>query len=162
MTVVCNASPLINLAHIGQMGLLQQLYGMLLIPEAVWNEVVVEGAGQPGADEVADAVWIQTRSVQNEQLVLALKQTLDAGESEAIALALETEAELVLLDEHLGRATADYLGLRYAGLVGVLIEAKHRGLIPSVRPHLDLLRDTAGFRLRQELYTRVLRDEGEL
>ena len=98
----------------------------------------------------------------NRQLVRALQQELDAGEAEAIALALETGAELLLMDEHLGRETAHHLGLRYTGLIGVLIEAKHKGLISAVKPHLDTLRNIAGFRVNDVLYMRVLQDEGEL
>ncbi len=146
MSVVSNASPLINLVRIGKLDLLRELYGALTIPEAVWREVVVEGAGQPGADEVQAAAWIKTQAATNRQLVRALQQGLDAGEAEAIALALEIEAELLLMDERLGRESAGHLGLRYTGLIGVLIEAKRRGLIRAVKPHLDALRDMAGFR----------------
>lgn len=82
MRIVSNASPLINLARIGKLDLLRELYGKLLIPEAAWREVVVDGAGQPGADEVEGAVWIERRVAKNKQLVQALLQELDAGESE--------------------------------------------------------------------------------
>ncbi len=161
MKIVCNASPLINLARIGRLGLLRELYEELIIPEAVWREVVLEGAGQSGASEVESAVWIQRRSVRNMELVQALRQDLDAGEAQAIALSLEIRADLLLMDEHLGRDTARHLGLRYIGLIGALVEAKHRGLISAVKPDLDALRDIAGFRVKDELYTRVLEDEGE-
>lgn len=161
MSVVSNASPLINLARIGKLTLLRDLYGELIVPEAVWQEVVVEGAGQPGADEVESATWIKTQAATNRQLVNALQQDLDAGEAEAIALTLEMGAELLLMDEHLGRETARHLGLRYVGLVGALVEAKHRGLIRAVKTHLDALRDIAGFRVVDALYARVLQDEGE-
>ena len=97
MKIVSNASPLINLAHIGQLDLLQQLYGQLTIPEAVWHEVVVEGAGQPGAKTVEAASWIQVQPVANRELVQALRQELDAGEAEAIALALEVKSEFLLM-----------------------------------------------------------------
>ena len=161
MSVVSNASPLINLARIGKLTLLRDLYGELIVPEAVWQEVVIEGAGQPGADEVESATWIKTQAATNRQLVNALQQDLDAGEAEAIALTLEIGAELLLMDEHLGRETARHLGLRYVGLVGALVEAKHRGLIRAVKTHLDALRDIAGFRVVDALYARVLQDEGE-
>ena len=72
MRVVSNASPLINLGRIGQLGLLPQLYNELLIPEAVWHEVVVQGRGQPGAHEVETADWIRVAPVANHALVLAL------------------------------------------------------------------------------------------
>jgi predicted nucleic acid-binding protein len=162
VSIVSNASPLINLARIGKLNLLRKLYGELVIPEAVWREVVVEGSGQPGADEIETADWIKTRQVTNRELVRALQQELDAGEAEAIALALEIGAELLLMDEHLGRETARHLGLRYVGLVGMVIEAKHKGLIDAVKPHLDALRIVAGFRVSDALYKRVLRDEKEI
>ncbi|MCR4406840.1 MAG: DUF3368 domain-containing protein [Anaerolineae bacterium] len=161
MKVVSNASVLINLARIGELDLLRQLYGTLLIPEAVWQEVVVEGVGQPGAGQVEAASWIKTHDVANELLVRALRQDLDAGEAEAIALALEVGADLLLMDERLGRETAQHLGLRYVGLIGVLITAKRRGLIDAVKPYLDKLRDVAGFYLTDALYARVLQDERE-
>jgi predicted nucleic acid-binding protein len=77
-------------------------------------------------------------------------------------LALEIKADLLLMDEHLGRETARHFGLRYIGLIGILVEAKHKGLIHKIKPYLDALRDMAGFRVAQELYYRVLQDEGEI
>jgi predicted nucleic acid-binding protein len=79
--------------------------------------------------------------------VQALQQELAAGEAEAIALALEIGADFLLMDEHLGRETAAHLGLRCVGLVGVLIAAKRNGLIQAIKPHLDTLRNIAGFRI---------------
>lgn len=96
MIVVSDASALINLARIGELGLLRQLYGEIVIPQAVWQEVVVEGAGQPGADAVGKASWIRAKEVTNEHLVRALRQDLDAGEAEAIALVLELKAHLLI------------------------------------------------------------------
>ena len=162
MTVVSDASPLINLARIDKLDLLPRLYGELHLPEAVWQEVVIQGAGQPGAQEIQEASWIKRHAVANRPLVQALEQELDAGEAEAIALALELQAELLLMDERLGREVARHLGLRYIGLIGVLLEAKRTGLISALKPHLDALRDTAGFRVSEALYKRVLQDEGEI
>jgi predicted nucleic acid-binding protein len=162
VNVVSDASPLINLARIGELDLLHRLYGALLIPDAVWREVVIKGAGQPGAEEVRAASWIKTRDVVNEHLVRALRQDLDAGEAEAIALALEVDADLLLMDERLGRETAQHLGVPYMGLIGVLIGAKRNGLIRAVRSRLAMLRDEANFRVSDALYARVLQDEGEV
>lgn len=161
MSVVSNASPLIGLARIGELELLQQLYGELVIPEAVAREVVLEGAGLPAADQVRKAAWIKTQTISNSQLVRVLHENLGAGEAEAIALALETEAELLLLDEHRGRQTALHLDLPYIGLVGILIEAKSKGYIDLVKGYLNSLRDTAGFHISDQLYMRVIQDEGE-
>ena len=161
MRVVSNSSALINMARIGKLTLLRELFGVLIVPDAVWQEVVVEGAGQPGADEIGSADWIQRQAVMNMQLVQALQQDLDAGEAEAIALSLEIGAELFLMDENLGRETARHLGLRYIGLIGALVMAKRRGLISAIKQHLDMLRDIAGFRVDAALYAQVLKDQGE-
>lgn len=161
MIVVSDASPLINLARISELSLLRKLYGALIIPQAVWQEVVVSGAGQPGAETIEAASWIEARSVRNEHLVRALRQDLDAGEAEAIALALEVEADLLIMDERAGRETARHLDVRVLGLIGVLTEAKRSGLIDAVKSRLDALRDLAGFRVSQPLYARVLQDQGE-
>jgi hypothetical protein len=160
--VICNASPLINLARIRKLPLLHDLYGELTIPQAVWQEVVVDGHGQPGADDVARATWISVQTVANSTLVQALRQELDAGEAEAIALTLEIQEPLLLMDERLGRETAKHLNIPYIGLVGILVLAKKKGLIPATKPFLDKLRDVAGFRVSERLYMRVLRDEGEI
>jgi predicted nucleic acid-binding protein len=162
MSIVSNASPLINLARIRRLDLLPQLYRELTVPEAVWREVVLEGTGQPGAEEIGQASWIQVRSATNHELVHALQQELDAGEAEAIALALEVDAQFLLMDEHLGRETALHMGVRCVGLIGVLVEAKCKGLVGDLRPVLDALRDVAGFWISEALYQRALQDEGEL
>jgi len=162
MNVVSNASPLIALIRIGQLDLLRQLYGTIVIPEAVWNEVVVEGADQPGVEAVSSAAWIVRRTVTNRPLVHGLQQELDAGEAEAIALAVEIDDAWLLMDERLGRDTAQHFGIRYTGVVGVLIEAKHKGLVQALQPLLDALRNRAGFRVSEALYRRVLQDEGEI
>jgi len=159
--IVSNASPLINLARIGKLDLLRELYGKLLIPEVVWHEIVIEGAGQPGSDEVKGAVWMESRRAKNKQLVQGLLQELDTGEAEAIVLALEEGADWLLTGEHLGRETAGHFKLRCIGRVGVMIAAKNKELISAIKPWLDSLRDLAGFRLRDSVYTRILREENE-
>lgn len=161
MSVVSNASPLINLARIGRFELLRELYAEIFIPEAVRREVVEEGAGQPGADEVKRAGWMKTQAVTNTLLVQALRQDLDAGEAEAIVLAVELDADLLLMDERRGREVARHLGVDRTGVIGLLVEAKHRGFISAIKPLLGALRDQAGFRVRQALYEQVLTDAGE-
>lgn len=161
MSYVSNASPLINLARIGKLDLLHQLYGELLVPDAVWNEVVVQGEGQAGAAQVKSSIWIKVQSIANKPLAQALQQELDAGEAEAIVLALETHAQLLVMDERLGRETAQHMGVRCIGLIGILIAAKRHRYIHAVKPDLDALRNVAGFRVKETLYARVLQDEGE-
>lgn len=162
MTVISDASPLVNLARIEALHLLPDLYDTVVLPVAVWDEVVVEGEGQPGAHRVRTAAWIERRTVTNRDLVRALRQDLDAGEAEAIALAIETEDALLLMDERHGRETASHFDIPHLGLIGVLIDAKESRHIGAIQPHLDALKQEAGFWISHDLYRRVLRDEGEL
>jgi uncharacterized protein len=90
MTIVSNASPLIALIRIEQLDLMRQLYSEIIIPDAVWHEVVVEGDDQPGAEAASSASWIVRHTVTNRPRVHVLQQALDAGEAEAIALASDT------------------------------------------------------------------------
>ncbi|MDB4948060.1 MAG: hypothetical protein JWM27_709 [Gemmatimonadetes bacterium] len=93
--------------------------------------------------------------------MLALKNELDPGESEAIALALEAGADVLLLDEKRARTVAIGLGLRVVGLLGVVVLAKSRGLIPLAREVLDALVEQAGFRVAPGITRDVLRSVGE-
>ena len=161
MIVVSNTSPLTNLAAIGQFDLLRQLYAELRIANGVWDELNAKGRRWPGRDDVAAADWIQRHAAQNQDLVIALRRDLDRGESESIALALECGADLVLLDERAGRHAAQQLGLRVIGTVGILLEAKARGAISQVRPHMDALRQTAGFYLDDAICDHALSLAGE-
>ena len=86
MIVVSNASPIINLAVIGKLDLLHQLYGEVCIPQAVRHEIVVLGAGQPGAAEVAGLEWIKVCPVADRTAVVSLCLEIDEGEAEAIVL----------------------------------------------------------------------------
>ena len=162
MIVVSNSSALINLVILGELSLLREKFGQIVIPQAVWQEVVVEGSGKPGAKEVEEASWIRVDSVRDRPFVQLLKQTLDEGESEAIALALEVGADLVLLDERDARDTAEDLGLDMLGVVGILIWAKREGWIPSLKDTLSQLRKVAKFRFSDKLYHRALAEVDEL
>ncbi len=161
MIVVSDTSALINLAAVGQLDLLRQLYGNVLIPTAVRAEILSGGPGAPGVLAVTTLPWVETRTATNALLIGALRQQLDAGEAEAIALASETKADLLLLDERHARQVAANLGVKVAGLIGVLLEAKHRRLLPAVKPVLDALIRQAGFWISHTLYNRTLQVAGE-
>ncbi len=161
MIVVSNTSPITNLAAVGQVEVLRQLYEKVLVPQAVYEELTFGGARQPGGMEAQTLQWIETRHVADRVLVAALQMELDPGEAEAVALAVELKADLLLLDERRGRVVASRLGLRFVGLLGVLIEAKQKGCIPAVKPVLEDLVVKAGFWVSQRLYARVLQAAGE-
>lgn len=113
MLVVSNSSPVMNLAAIGQLDLLEKLYSKVTIAQAVYTEIAVQGAGMPGSNEVQTLSWIETKPVKDRAKVFLLQTDLDIGESETIALALELKADLLLLDERLGRTKAANLGLKF-------------------------------------------------
>ncbi|MFN6528248.1 DUF3368 domain-containing protein [Nostoc sp. ChiSLP03a] len=156
MIVVSDTSPINNLAAINHLHLLQQLYGTVLIPEAVYRELTDPNFPVAGTIEVQTFIWIQTRPVQDRTLVEALSNELDIGEAEAIALALEMKADQVLIDERRGRMVAARLNLGYTGILGILVEAKSQKLIFAVKPLLDALINQAGFWVAEPLYMRVL------
>ena len=162
--VVCDSSTLIHLTSIGRLALLQTFFQEITIPPAVWDEVVEQGAGRAGAQEVAEACqtgWINLLAPADEPLVHLLKRDLDAGESEAIALALERQADLILLDESEARRIAERYGLAKTGVIGLLIRAKRQGLVDSLQAELDRLQTEGGFWIEAGLYEQLLASIGE-
>ncbi len=158
--VVSNSSPLIALATIGRFTLLKSLFGQIAIPEAVFEEVVIQGQGEPGSQEVAEAEWIRTIPVKDQLAVSLLRESLDLGESEAIVLGQELGAQYVLLDDELARRKAGLLGLPVAGTLAVLLMAKQAGLLATVSPILAELMQT-DFRMSERVLTAVLTKAGE-
>lgn len=156
MIIVSDTSPINNLAAIKYLHLLRQLYGTVLIPESVYQELTDPNFPVAGATEVQTFGWIQTRSVSDRTLIEALSNELDIGEAEAIALAVEVKADQVLIDERRGRLIANRLNLRYTGILGILVEAKSQGLIVEVKPLLNALINEAGFWVAEPLRNSVL------
>ena len=146
---------------IGELDLLRKLYEVVYIPQAVFDEIVIKGEGQIGAEDIKNSEWIKVLPVQNRLLVKSLFLQLDIGESEAIVLAIEHSANLVLLDEKRGRNIASEFNLRPFGLLGVLVQAKKLGLILEIKPLIDKLRYVAGFWRDNKLYQAVLNSVNE-
>lgn len=161
MIIVSNTSPITNLSAIGKLELLQQLYGEIIISEDVFQELTQWGDSIPGAKEVKVCDWIKVKPINNNILVQFLKEKLDPGESSAIALARELNADWLIIDEQLGREIAVEYNLKIIGILGILIEAKRQGLIPTVKPILDDLRNIAKFWVSPSLYHRILSIVGE-
>jgi len=131
--------------------LLRETFNHVIVPEAVWREITSADASKAGVQDLLAASWIERRSVTDVRLVHLLRNDLGPGESEAIVMAREIAADFILMDERLGRSAAQRLGLRCVGLVGLLIEAKRRGLITDASETANLLREKAGFWVSQEL-----------
>ena len=156
MIIVSDTSALSNLAIVTHLWLLEAIYQTVIIPDTVAKELTA--ASNPTISAVLKLDWIQVQPLTNSQLADKLQQErgLDAGEADAIALAVELQADDLLIDERLGRKEAVRLGLSIIGLLGILLLAKHRTLIPQVRPVMDALINKAGFRISHQLYYRVL------
>ncbi len=161
MIVVSNTSPISNLAHVGQINLLQQLYQTVLIPTAVYAELLDERAGENVITAVQSAVWLKIQPVQQQELVSVLRNIVNLGEAEAIALAVEVNATRLLIDERLGRQVAVEQGLKINGVFGILLSAKQQGLIAIVKPIIDDLISQANFRVSSQLYADVLKAANE-
>lgn len=151
MIVVSNASPLIAALDIGLEAVFAALFGAVFIPPAVRHEVFTSRP-QPA--------WISERLLANPSAPRLLQGRLGVGEREAIVLALEAHATLLLMDELAGRRTATSLGIRVMGTLGVLLRAKTQQLIPTVGPLMEQLVVT-GFYIDDELAERVRRTAGE-
>ena len=158
--VVSNTSPLLYLYQVGHLDLLRELYGRIRIPSAVRMELQA-GAKQGVAVPDASALeWIDEQ-VLTDRILLPAVVDLGPGEAEAIALALSFPDSLLILDDRLGRRIARLSGVTYTGTLGVLLKAQQVGLLPSVAPVIEQLRETT-MHLTPELIEMVLKDAGEV
>jgi predicted nucleic acid-binding protein len=162
--VIADASPLIGLAKIGRLALLRQLYQRVLIPPAVHAELQA-GSQRPGGVELLQALnegWLTVADSADipEAARAELKRVLDAGEADAIVLALQLSARLLLIDEQRGRAVAQLKGVPIAGTGVVLLTAKRLGYIREVKTELDALCQS-GYRLSARLRQKLASMAGE-
>lgn len=160
MIVVADATPLIALAKVGRLDLLPEVFGAIVVPQAVYDEVVTQAAGRHGAEDIRQASWIDVRGPADQVKVAYMRTDLDRGEAEALVLAEELKADWVLLDEAKARLAAQFLGLRYIGTLGLLLLAKRLGKVAELRPVLDELR-ARQFYIGEEIYRTVLAQAGE-
>ena len=152
--IVCNATPIISLSSIGQLTLLGKLYDRVIIPPAVAAEVLAGGRKRVGVDEFRRADWIEKRPLIDPRRADLLVD-LDRGEAEVIALAQELNANLVIIDERLGRRHARRLGLPITGTLGVLLRAKQMGFISELTPLITHLRH-GGIHLGDDVVAKIL------
>ena len=161
MIVVSDTSPILNLARIGRLELLESLFHQVLIPSAIHDELNASQRDLPPAIDFASETWLVVATANDQKRVQELCANLDLGEAEAIVLALERGAELLLVDERRGRRNATAAGLTVTGLLGVVARAKRAGLIDLAKPILDQLIQTARFWISADLYAEVLSELGE-
>ncbi|MCP4426269.1 MAG: DUF3368 domain-containing protein [Chloroflexi bacterium] len=153
--VISNTTPIISLALIGQLNLLEALYGEIVVPTAVASEILAGGQARIGMQEFQHAPWFKHVPLIDPRRADLLVD-LDRGEAEVIALAQELNATLVILDERLGRRHAQRLGLTVTGTLGVLLKAKQQGVIAEIKPLIEQLQ-RGGIRLGRPLVAKTLR-----
>lgn len=159
MVVVSDTSPVVCLAHLKHINLLQKLFGEVLIPSSVYNELL--------ENSIIDNFFLQKNSFfkiknpENNSLVKKLKEQLDVGESEAIALSIEEKPEFLLIDESLGREVALLYHLSIKGTLGILLLAKEKNLLLEIKPLIYKLQKEINFRIKPSLLQLVLQKANE-
>ena len=135
--MVSDSGPIIAFSRIGRLDILRRLFGQVIVPNAVHNELVVRGRGRPGSDEVTRSTWIQRRATGSLDELEGLSR-LHEGEREAIALAHELEVPL-LIDERRGRQAALDMGVVVIGSLSILAGARREGIIKDVAPLVEAM-----------------------
>lgn len=158
--VIVNSTPIIALAKAGKLDVLKAMYGQVIIPEAVFNEVTAK-------DDSAKAMllknndWIKVKSIKNTAEKIMFRARLHDGEVEVMILARELGADLVVIDDYAARKTAEYIGLTLTGTIGTLIKAKQNGYIDEVMPIVQIMEQN-GIYYSGQLKAQIRRVTGEL
>ena len=147
--IISDTSCFIILTNIGELELLQKVYGQIVTTP----EIVAE-FGEPLPE------WVEIVQVSDKYRQRLLELQIDKGESSAIALALETPDSIVILDDYKARKIAERLGVTFTGTIGVIIKAKLNGIIPSVKPIIEKIKQT-DFRLSAEIEIQALKEADE-
>ena len=148
-TIISDTSCFIVLSKIGELEILFKVYGQVI--------TTIEIAAEFG-EELPD--WVELATVADKYRQKILEMQIDKGESSAIALALETANSTVILDDYKARKIAERLGISYTGTIGVIVKAKLKGIIPSIKPLLQKIKQT-DFRLSTDLELQALKEANE-
>lgn len=148
-TIISDTSCFIILSEIGELDLLNKVYGEIVTTQDIANEY---GEDLPN--------WVKIEEVVDKYKQQLLEMQIDKGESSAIALAIETPNNTVILDDYKARKIAQQLGLNCTGTIGVIIKAKLSGVIPSIKPILEKMNAT-NFRLSVDVQLQALKEAKE-
>ncbi len=157
MMLIADASALIALAACNSLGLLDALFGDVLVPEAVFTEVTIDG--KPQSERLRTYLLGKVRAVDLQRFVY-LDAYADLGETQAMMLYKEVAADYLLIDDKRGRKVAKLNHIQTVGTLGVLLQAKRSGLIPRVAPLIAQISDSPVF-MRESLIRTVLQLAGE-
>jgi predicted nucleic acid-binding protein len=161
MIVISDTTAISNLIQIGALNLLKDIYNEIIIPTAVYNELLVLDSNELPVRKQLNQDWFKIETVIKDSTFLSLSVELDIGEVEAITLAIQKKADYLLIDEKEGRKIAVEKELKIIGTLGILIEAKRQKLIESVKTKMDDLMNI-GFWINPKLYNKVIEIEQKL
>jgi predicted nucleic acid-binding protein len=154
--VVSDTSPLLNLALIDRLDLLEAQFSSITVPTHVWTELTDGDAGVDALNVLHDKGFLSIVEVEESELFTEIGHKLDRGETAAICHAIEQDADLVLIDESDGRRIARRHDLTVTGVIGILLRGANSGDV-ALQTELDALRN-AGFWISDRLYSKVLRE----
>ncbi|MBJ6611985.1 MAG: DUF3368 domain-containing protein [Candidatus Thiothrix moscowensis] len=137
MIIVADASPLVALAICDCLDVLEQLFNEVKVSQTVYEEVTI--GNKPGSDKLTAYLQGKIVGLNLDNYIIG-GDSLDKGELTSIALYKHLQADYLLIDEKAGRKVAKLNHVKIIGSLGVLIEAKRKGIIPSLKPHVEILR----------------------
>lgn len=158
MIIIADSSPLITLAIIDKLEILELLFKEVIISKGVYEEIIKKN--KPKSEKLRQYFMNNVKEVNNKIAVNILKQDIDLGEAESIILALELQVEDILIDDLKGRKYAKIEGLKIIGSMGLLLEAKRRGFIKEIKPLIEILIKN-DIRLGDSLIKQVLKIANE-
>jgi predicted nucleic acid-binding protein len=148
-TIISDTSCLIILTNIGELDLLKRVYGQIITTSDIEKEF---------GEKLPD--WIMIENVKDQSTQRILELQIDKGESSAISLALELSNSTLILDDFKARKIAQQLGLLVTGTIGVIVKAKLNGIIPSIKPYIEKIKET-NFRISDEIEIQALKQAEE-
>lgn len=154
MLVVSDTTAITTLLKAGLESVLEQLFGTVVIPAKVAEELLRHHPKLP--------TWCVVRQITDDVLLRSVAMTIDPGEAEAICLSLELKADAILLDDRKGRREAEARGLSCLSLPAILLQARREGLISSLREVMDVLASRGNYRLKASALAALLVAAGEL
>lgn len=161
MIIISDTSIISGLVIVDKVDILTKLFGKIIVPQAVKSELLLLEAYKNKIKQFFEKEQIGVLKPTNKSFYNELFQILDKGEAEAITLAVELKADLLLVDEKKGRIIAKQLEIMITGLLGILLLAKQQNIISSVKQIMDKLKSEAGFWIGENLYDKVLHEARE-
>lgn len=159
MVIISDTTALSNLIKLGKLHYLKEIFHKIIIPKAVYHELIPLKGYRLDLTEIENGDWVQIEIAEKGVLYTELLQKLDLGETEAIVLAQQVKADYLIMDEKKGRLEAAKLGIKTIGLLGILILCRRSGICTNLKAEMDDLRLNAGFWINEKLYQEVIEFE---